>query len=110
MINIATVIYLLTLHWVMDFVCQSDRMALNKSKDNKVLVAHCTIYAAPFVFFSIRYAMFLFATHFFIDFCTSRYNSYLWKNDRRHDFFVMIGFDQLLHFDALLVGYYVYVM
>ena len=109
MISLPIACCLVAIHWVMDFVCQSDYMAVNKSKNINVLAAHCAIYAAPFIFFNINYAVLLFMSHFLIDFCTSRGTSYLWKHKKVHEFFVLIGFDQVLHHIILFVGYCIYV-
>jgi len=35
--------------------------------------------------------------HFATDFVTSRITSRLWYQQREHDFFVMVGLDQLIH-------------
>jgi hypothetical protein len=39
--------------------------------------------------------------HFLTDWVTSRATSALYKEERYHDFFVVIGFDQLLHYVTL---------
>lgn len=104
-------------HWVGDFLCQSDWMAINKSKSFKALGLHVLVYTAclagiffvldPFLIFESPWPILAFAGingsfHFLIDAVTSRINSYLWQNEKRHAFFVMIGFDQLLHTALLL--------
>lgn len=84
------------LHFIGDFICQSDYIALNKSKDNKVLGLHCLIYTAFFTCFGPVFAMWVFVTHFITDYFTSRLNSYLYPRNR-HWFFVGIGADQMIH-------------
>jgi hypothetical protein len=37
------------------------------------------------------------ALHFVTDYITSRASSNLWEEKKWHRFFVMIGFDQLIH-------------
>lgn len=128
---------LLTVHFVADFLCQSEWMALNKSKRWDALLLHVTIYACCFVPFGFRFALVTFAAHFVTDAITSRVTSRLWFIDlyprpeehvyrgataaayragaiddayygkypffarvlpaQYHWFFVVIGFDQLLH-------------
>lgn len=119
-------------HWLGDFVLQTHWMASNKSKDNVALTAHALVYglvtaaglcAALIVMlpFSSRFdprwmgwvvllLVINTALHWVTDYETSRHSSRLfgqWLKDMRatghlHDFFVMIGFDQLVHRVAML--------
>ena len=157
---------LLTAHFVGDFLCQTDRMAVNKSKSFKWLAIHVATYTAvvatatvawawlesgqtwfdPMVF--VWFTLATFVTHFLTDAVTSRWTTRLygagpwlssedehdlalemaldeadrtmvpfatldtrvaqfqesmgaWAETRlpfqRHWFFVVIGFDQLIH-------------
>jgi uncharacterized protein DUF3307 len=88
---------LMSVHFVADFVLQSDWMALNKSKRMDALAVHVTIYSACFLLFGWRLAGVTFFAHFVQDFITSRINARLWAANQRHWFFVAIGADQLLH-------------
>lgn len=94
-------------HWLADFVCQTDYMALNKSRCNKALTWHVFIYSlVTTVFYGIvtlnvaqtafAFAI-LFGTHWVTDYVTSRASATLWKENKRKWFFTMIGFDQFLH-------------
>lgn len=127
----SALVMLLSCHFVGDFVFQSDRMATGKSKSFMVLAQHVTAYLVPFVvalafwhgeMLAYRAGLFVVATaglHFAQDAITSRITSKLWffepyfdaysgdgkfrikASGNRHWFFVMIGFDQLLHVYAL---------
>lgn len=117
----------MTLHFVGDFVLQSDWMAQNKSKRWDALAFHCAVYSACFIGFGLAFSAALFVLHFITDAITSRMTSRLWffrredgiweqasftmpKHGRtlvnpwtpierhRHWFFVVIGLDQWLHF------------
>lgn len=103
-------LWLLTVHFVADFVLQSNWMAQGKSKSNKPLVAHVCVYTATLAVGSVPmaalsghvglYAIWVFgngALHFATDFVTSRINSRLWEAKRVHGFFVGVGADQLIH-------------
>lgn len=101
-------LYLLVIHWLADFVAQTHWMAINKSKSNKALLYHVSVYTLIFGLCLSGYAvnnldhllLFLsvnFVLHFITDYITSRKNSILWTAGRTHDFFVMVGLDQLIH-------------
>ncbi len=98
---------LLITHFIADFVLQEDRVAKGKSKSNWILAEHVTIYMLPFIFIvSPLYALINGILHFAIDYFTSRLTGKLWAEGRVHDFFVVIGFDQLLHALSLIGTYY----
>ena len=90
-------------HFVADFILQTDAMAKGKSTSNKWLAIHIAAYSAPFLIFGPLYALVNGASHFAIDYFSSRASSRMWKAGRVHDFFVVIGFDQFLHV-AILVA------
>ena len=118
-------LYLMLLHFIGDFVCQTNAMALGKSKKWGALLSHVATYTAIIyigVGFNWTFAAITFVAHFATDAVTSRINSKLWfielgeqydtgRRDgvyfkkyhanvfpnRRHWFFVSIGADQLLH-------------
>lgn len=98
-----TTLALLTIHFVADFILQSDWMATNKSKRWDALALHVTIYAACFLWFGATFAGVTWALHFVTDAITSRITSRLWVAQQRHWFFVAIGADQLIHAYCLLL-------
>jgi hypothetical protein len=93
----------LFMHFVADFMLQTDAMAKGKSTSNRWLCAHICVYALPFLAFGWRYALVNGAAHLLVDYFSSRASSRMWKAGRVHDFFVVIGFDQFLHV-AILVA------
>lgn len=92
-------------HFVADFILQTDKMALNKSKSNKWLAIHILVYSIPFLFWGWKFALLNGIAHFLVDFITSRLTSYLWQKNERHLFFVIIGADQALHLSCLYLSY-----
>jgi membrane-bound metal-dependent hydrolase YbcI (DUF457 family) len=104
---VGTVLSLLVAHFIGDYVLQSDKMALGKSKGFKPLVFHIFVYSIALFFFAIglaaswkaalSYVIFNGLCHMVIDFVTSRAASYEWANENRHNFFVILGLDQLAH-------------
>lgn len=123
------VIYLLILHFIADFMCQTDEMALNKSKSNLWLSYHVLMYTMIFFigmtlyqychkYFNFYYgdipidlkkvlifSLITFVTHFSTDYFTSRWSSKVYAKGDRHNFFVIIGFDQLIHYTTLLLTF-----
>lgn len=93
---------LLLVHFIADFLLQSDWMAVNKSKHWDVLACHCLVYAGCFLlFWGWQFAVITFILHYATDFWTSRLTYFLWRKEERHWFFAAIGADQLIHFASL---------
>jgi hypothetical protein len=97
---------LLATHWVGDFVLQTNFQASNKSKRLDALSLHVatytiTLFVAAIILFGVTAAVIFAAIngalHFATDYITSRASSKLWEEQNWHRFFVMIGFDQLIH-------------
>lgn len=96
---------LLIVHWFADFVCQSNYMAQNKSSSIKALSLHILVYTAILSVFGLKFAIINGLAHFAVDFITSRITKYLWKKQDVHNFFVVIGLDQLIHTITLIYTY-----
>lgn len=100
---------LLVAHFVGDFLLQSDRMAVDKSRSWSALSDHCVVYSLIVgtylgtLYGGIIWYLAVFAPHFVTDAITSRINARLWQANRRHAFFCMIGLDQLLHYAQLIL-------
>jgi uncharacterized membrane protein HdeD (DUF308 family) len=109
--SLVFVIYILFLHWIFDIYFQSHDMAVNKSTSFKWLSVHSLIYSLLAIVIYIQlccpiitcfyFMLYLFTTHFIIDGVTSKINSVLWKKNKMHDLFVVIGLDQLLHYTSI---------
>lgn len=114
MLSVDTVLNILIAHFISDFVWQSDRMAVGKSKSFKILSEHVAAYTlgfSPFAFMLLEWQkalLFLSVNailHFITDAITSRATSCLWQREQRHWFFVTIGLDQLIHYFCLLLTF-----
>lgn len=94
----SNMIYLVLIaHFVADFVLQTDKMATNKSKSNYWLLNHVLVYTLVMSIFGLTFGLINGLSHFAVDFISSRLTSYFWKKGDRHNFFVIIGLDQLAH-------------
>jgi len=105
MIDLGIVLLLVWLHFIADFVFQSDYMAQNKSKSNQVLLLHVLVYSLPFYIIGWEFALLNGAMHFVVDYITSRITSRLWAKKEVHWFFVVVGLDQAIHMTCLFVSY-----
>jgi len=114
------------IHWFADFVLQTHQQASNKSKALKPLLAHTFTYSVVwllascllfgyvnkgqttewYMLTSILFFLITFITHTITDYFTSRLNSKLWAKGDVHNFFVSIGFDQVLHYAQLFLTFY----
>lgn len=110
MIKTHVILWLMFAHWVGDFLLQSDRMARNKSKSNSVLLTHVGVWTVVMTSavgwlhakadpaWAANVLCWFAITHFWIDWVTSRITSRLYAANETHWFFVVVGFDQYLHF------------
>jgi hypothetical protein len=122
----------LLIHWVADFICQTDSMAQGKSKSISMLLLHTSTYTGiwflAFIILSfgaifsghlnpedlgipvgLKIFWFLpitFICHTTTDYFTSRLNTKLWEKKDVHNFFVSIGWDQILHYVQLFLTIY----
>ena len=101
-----------------DFVFQSDEMAKNKSKKLSYLLEHVLVYTMVFTMTSLiyffnnleifkvwKFIAITFIFHGLTDYITSKITSYYYKKEKRHDFFVTIRADQVLHYLQLIITY-----
>ena len=117
---------ILLIHWVADFVLQTDSQAKGKSKNWKDLLNHTFNYsmvwmipitvlfglsdlewtAEQYVLHSVIFCLITFVTHTTTDYFTSRLNAKLWAKGDSHNFFISVGFDQVLHYVQLFLTYW----
>ena len=96
---------ILILHWIGDFVFQDDTTAKKKADSITWLFIHCGLYTILLMSLKDANAMWVIfngLAHFIIDLITSKINKRLWNKGDRHNFFVCIGFDQMLHYMILI--------
>lgn len=119
MVSLKIIFIILLIHWIADFLCQTDWQAKNKSTSNNALTAHVISYCIPWMIFVSYFLVFknngsfilfipiTFICHWITDYITSRINTKLYKENKIHYFFVSIGFDQILHYIQLFLTYYI---
>ena len=115
MIDLIVIFVLIWAHFIGDFILQSDYHAVNKSKNNFVLIQHVGLYSLPFVFaalivpISILFIVANAVLHAITDYISSRITSVLCQKNERHWFFVTIGADQAFHMTCLFFTYFWFV-
>lgn len=113
------VLYFLFVHWLADFVLQTEHMALRKSTSNYYLGMHVVVYTVTTIIAwwlifliigvqvtSLKYfeaGTAIFVMHFLTDYITSRITGRYYKAKKSHEFFVTIGFDQWLHYVQIFI-------
>jgi hypothetical protein len=120
MINFWVVLSFIVWHWFADFVMQDGDDAKNKSHDRLALIRHTTTYSLlwlPIIVLlgwnGIIFVGITFIFHTLTDYFTSKHTSkqhaignFGGIAPRGMDFFVTIGFDQVLHYVQLFSTYY----
>lgn len=102
------IILIIWLHYVGDFLLQTDWMALNKSHNMMALSCHCMFYAIPFLVLNPEYALLMGLLHFPVDFVTSKICFHLYSLNKRGLFFKVIGLDQAIHLTVLLTVLFIF--
>lgn len=106
-ISIPILFYLLLVHFLADFVCQTHKQATRKSTSNKYLFYHVFTYSIiwiPAIFvltsslvISLLFGGITFILHFITDWITSRLTKHYREKEDFHNFFIIIEADQMLH-------------
>ena len=101
-------IFILLIHFLADLALQTDEQAKGKSTDPKWLTYHVGVYsiiwlmASWFYLGDFRQALFFaivtFICHWVTDFITSRVGKPFWDKSDYRNGFVVVGFDQILHY------------
>ena len=118
MIDLKVVLAIILMHWLADFVFQTDKMAKGKSKNWEDLLEHTLCYSVIWLIIGTFYSIYLgdywngvyfalitFIAHTITDYFTSKINKYYWDKKDPHNFFVSVGFDQWLHAVQLLLTF-----
>jgi hypothetical protein len=99
------ILAIIWLHFIADFLLQTDYMALNKCKSISALSFHCIVYSIPFLAFGPEYALLAGMFHFPVDFVTSKITAKLYEQQRIGLFFKVIGLDQAIHMTVLVLTF-----
>jgi membrane-bound metal-dependent hydrolase YbcI (DUF457 family) len=114
MISLWIVLAIIVIHYIADYICQTHWMAINKSSNNYALLSHTLLYSLcwiilPWITINPMFLLFIpitFICHTITDYFTSRKVKYFFDKKDFHNGFVVIGFDQVLHYFQLFLTYY----
>lgn len=111
-------IFILVVHWITDFIFQSEKWSMGKSKSFLMLIKHTSVYASLWLLpvwlmtyeliHSLTFVLATFITHTLIDYFSSKIVSakfargYYTGPIPNFGAFTIIGFDQLLHYLQLI--------
>jgi len=120
---------ILMVHWLLDFIIQTDEQAKSKWHSNEALLSHTGIYAggwffaavfmlmsgstdakgnttdAYFIWYALVVAGITFVAHTVTDYITSRESHKYFAKMDTHNGFIIIGFDQILHYVQLYLTF-----
>ena len=112
-------IYILIIHFLADFGLQTHDQAVGKGQGNsflnKMLFYHVGVYTLIWVVAMmavkslfdlslldvLMFGMITFISHYTTDYITSRIGKPFWSKNDLHNGFVVVGFDQVLHYIQL---------
>lgn len=111
--------YILIIHFLADFGLQTHEQAVGKGEGkpffNKMLFYHVGVYTLIWVLAllgiknlfgltfldCIIFGVITFISHYITDYITSRIGKPFWSKGDFHNGFVVVGFDQVLHYTQL---------
>lgn len=121
--TLTIIISVLLIHFVSDFLYQTNNQTLNKGRSIKELLKHTSIYSvlsgcllqlmlqedmfgAQELLLPIYFTLITFVTHTVVDFFTSKLTSKLWNDGYKQVNLILFGFDQIIHLIILFTTIY----
>lgn len=104
---------IIVIHFLADFGLQTHEQATNKSSSDKYLFYHVGVYSLVWLLvtlpilgvYSVAFSTITFVCHFATDYTSSRIGKPFWEKKDLHNGFVVIGFDQMLHYLQLYLTF-----
>lgn len=107
-----TFIIILIIHFLADFALQTHEQATKKSESRLFLFYHVATYSLMWFFvilglgylpiLALFFTLITFISHYVTDYVTSRIGKPFWSSGDLHNGFVVVGFDQVLHYIQLI--------
>lgn len=106
MFDLTTIILIVCIHTLSDFILQTNKMATNKGTSNFWLTFHVVVYTIPWITIGWLYALVNGILHWITDWITSRINRRSLSRGSNKGFFVGVGIDQAIHYITLFTTYH----
>lgn len=110
--EISIFIFIILIHFLADFGLQTHQQATLKNSDNKYLFYHVGVYSLVWlisllscgidIITAIEFSFITFVIHYLTDWVTSKIVKPFWEKQDFHNVFVVVGFDQILHYIQLV--------
>jgi hypothetical protein len=118
--EISVIIFIMLIHFLADFGLQTHEQSQKKSISDKFLFYHVGVYSIVWflalcgypdttLIGVVNFTMVSFVSHFVTDWATSRIGKPFWEKQDFHNGFVVVGFDQLLHYIQLLITWEIFI-
>lgn len=123
--NLIEIFSIIIIHWIADFILQTEKQGMNKSKDFDILLSHTINYSIVWILFGIFYTLITdtvklipliilfsiltFFIHTITDYYTSKITSKRYLKNHFYGFngfWFWIGLDQILHYIQLFTMYH----
>ena len=113
--TLTLIIFVLLIHFLADFGLQTHQQATEKSNCPHALLSHTGVYSLVWLFASytqlgnwalaFAFAFITFIAHTLTDLATSNIGKPFWEKKDPHNGFVVVGFDQVLHYIQLFLTF-----
>jgi len=103
--DVLTLLLLIWMHFIADFLFQSKNINMYKFEQKGVLFIHCMLYSIPFFWFGWLFALITGGLHFVIDYTVPILARKYWNEKDYLSFLASFSFDQITHITLIVLTY-----
>lgn len=104
--SLIAILVIIIIHFLGEFVLQSQVMVVNKSESLPWLFVHCLTYSILFLPFGVAFVFVTFCLHMLVDYFTSKAYMSMIRQIKPREQTLVFGADQALHMLCLVSTYY----